>query len=365
MWFRLHLLYALRQLSHAKAFVGANPQETTTRVLELAGIDPKSPPWPVKSRTDDPRRLVGFAFRNLRPGYKKFNFLTIVLDDGSWALSALGLEKAKEIDAAKLRAYKPRKLVSDVFRKTKPAPAIAVIEPRRLPNDCNLTAQWVRQHGKKLYDKLDRYLSARFAISREQGLIEEHIQTFLAAFVSRDSLRSRLENGGKVLLSQVCVYARNSVNSQIRDNSRRPLHRIMQGARTKKERENHIEVEDWTQRVFVNQGNFAKMQGLAEGEFADPLALLADESTLQILDEKLAFDEGFSSFLQALKRRAPSEANDFASILEDRFVMEMSIKECAEKRGITRNQASAMLRTARGILVGEYERGTLRKDLGL
>lgn len=279
----------------------------------------------------------------------------MLMDDGTWALTLQGARESATIDKAALPRY-------TTPPKAKPKkPKITVVVPRRAPQDCNLTAKWVREHGQKLYDKLERYLKPRFPTSHSQGLIEEHIQTFLTAFISRDSLRSRLERGEKVPLSQVCVYCRNSVNSQIRDNARRPLHRIMQGARTKQEREAQM-AEGWTQQVFVRGGGF-QTRGEDE-EWVNPTESLVDESTLKTLDEKLAFDEGFSSFRAALRRRAPSQADDFASILEDRFVLEMTIKECAEKRGITRNQASSMLRTARSIVAREYERGSLSHDLG-
>ena len=377
-WFRLHLLFVLGELCDSEPFTGADPDLITTRVLELAGIDPEDPPWPVETRADEPRRLIGFTFRNLRPGYKKFNFLTMELDDGTWALSVLGSEKSKEIDPAKLPKYKERKPIMEVIRKktskvTPPPivaaptpPTIKVIEPRLIPRDTNLTAKWLRENGKAVYAKLHKYLSPRFPTSREQQLIEEHIQNFLTAFVARDSLHSRLERGEKVPLSQVCVYARNSVNSQIRDNARRPLHRLMQGARTKKERDSHLGVEDWSQRVFVRQGDFMKSKWNDEDEaWTNPMESLSDDSTVKILDEKLAFDEGFTSFKKALRRRAPSQAEDFAAILEDRFVMDMTVKECAEKRGITRNQAASMIRTAKNIIAREFDRGTLAKDLGL
>lgn len=406
-WFRLHLLYVLGQLCESEPFTGADPDLTTTKVLELAGIDPDDPPWPVETRADDPRRLIGFTFRNLRPGYKKYNFLTMELDDGTWALSVLGCAKAKEIDPDRLPKYKPQKSVTEVLSNAQakagvssvyekvtdltlenvstlvsvaaqappPTPvstAIKVVEPRRVPKDCNLTAQYLREHGRELYARLSKYLSRKFTTSREQGLIEDHIQTFFAAFINADKLGPRLERGEKVPLGQVCVFARKNVISQIRDNARRPLHRIMQGARTEKERKDakdalkaNPDIESWSQRVFVRQGDYMKSSWNAEDEtWTNPMEALSDDSTIQILDEKLAFDEGFSSFQKALRRRAPSQADEFADILQDRFVMEMTVKECAEKRGITRNQAASMLRTARNIIAREYERGTLRKELG-
>lgn len=374
-WFNHHLLVTLGKLTGNDPFVGVSPQKVVNKVLTLAGIDPDNPPWMVETRGDSPQRIVGFTFRNLRPQYRKIGFLTVKMPDGSWALSVQGAEKAAALQSAKLPKWKGKTAVEVLQAahankgnpKFKRKTTIEVVTPHRLPGEGNFTSRWITEQGKEWRDGLCRYLAARFAVSRESQLIEDHAHKFIADFIERDSLlkhptlRAKIEEGKKVSWSQIYVYGRNNTNSQIRDNARRPLHRIMQRARTKKERDKEaLTKNNWAQCLSIK----SPLRLTEADDWTGALESLPDETSVEAIEEKIAFEEGFSAFHRALKRRAPSQADEYVTLLEDRFVKEMTVRECAEKRGITRNQAASMLRTARSIVIREYDRGRLRHELG-
>jgi len=361
-WFNNHLLFVLGKLTDCRPLQGVDLTRVTNEVLKLAGISSKHPPWKTNGKKAlSPARLVGFSHRNLREAYKPNGWLTVLKEDGTWALSWLGAKRARELQGTHLPKWRP-KTVQD--RKKASGAKIEVIDASQGET---LTAQWLREQEPALSEKLIKYLGGRYVTSREHNLLEEHIQTFYKNLIERDSLRSRLEEGQNIPFSKICVYARNSTNSQIRDNARRPLHRIMQGARTKKEREAYMSLEDWSRRIHVKQSDPWSQWTWNEDDesWVKSLEEMPDPSAETTIEEKIGFEQGFAAFLAALKKRAPSQANEYLSILQDRFVMEMSIKECAEKRGISRNQAATMIRSARKIVIREFEHGSLAQDLGL
>jgi len=364
--------------------VGVSRDEVCQQVAVLAGVDLTNPPWPVETKADDPKRIIGFAFRSLREGYcGKSPYLVIQTKrsapahDDVWGLSFAGAQASREVSGVTsvtslpLPREKPTEFapkVAVIVRapkiRVKKADVISAVsvpaKPRRHQNE---TAKWVAARYPKLMKKMTQYLgSQRFAVSRQTQQIEDHIQHFLMNFIRRDALRSSFEQGKNVTLSHICTYLRNSVFSQIRDNARRPVCRVYHGARTAKERESYVSSEDWASRVYV-PGPFPSFIRNDDGEERNfSMEHIPDYAPVQQVEERIAYDKCSLVVREMLKRRSPSEGLELAILFEERWVMEMTVRECAERRGITRNQAQAKLRAIKSFI--EEEREYLRTALG-
>lgn len=101
----------------------------------------------------------------------------------------------------------------------------------------NITSQWLTERlGDGLYSTLTSSVAAKFRISVARNMVDDHVNTFLAKLIQRDSLRERLILGKPVYNSQLASWCCRSAQNDIRSMGTDPVSRTMYGAQTITER---------------------------------------------------------------------------------------------------------------------------------
>lgn len=90
------------------------------------------------------------------------------------------------------------------------APATA---PATTPN---LTAEWMRTHGKTAFESITKYLDGKMVRSKELNVVEDHTQTFLARLIEKDTLAQFITNGGAVKMTVLRMWAYQSACTELR-----------------------------------------------------------------------------------------------------------------------------------------------------
>lgn len=139
------------------------------------------------------------------------------------ALAVMALLEAQEVAAQVAReaqALVHRNLTAQFFTGSRSALALAVLgvlgEDEAPTVQKNLTAQWLQTNGLSVYPALVATLSAKMKRSRELGVVEDHVQTFLTRLVERDTLANYIATGAKVQLSVLRVWAYQSACTELR-----------------------------------------------------------------------------------------------------------------------------------------------------
>jgi len=81
--------------------------------------------------------------------------------------------------------------------------------------DVNHTARWLERNGK-VFQILVAHLSTKMARSRDLNVIEDHVQTFLARLIEKDTLAPFLKGGKPVQMSVLRVWAYQSASTELR-----------------------------------------------------------------------------------------------------------------------------------------------------
>lgn len=105
----------------------------------------------------------------------------------------------------------------------------------------NLTSQWLESHWAEIYPALVTYLGNKLRVSGTLGLIEDHVQTFLARCVERDHLAPYLGAGKPVRLSVLKVWCFHSASTELRGWGKDAAPRTTMGVRTARERDPNSE----------------------------------------------------------------------------------------------------------------------------
>jgi len=325
--FHQAVVYLIGKLSGWKPYITVQASDVLDDALSLVGIDPKHPNWPLTGR-DGLYRRVGFAVRNqCRKHCGKRPALCTILGKNEWALTALGVAEAKTLKAK--------------FEGT--------TTPSHGPN---VTAKWIADNYKALYERLHSYLERKMPVSKEKRKVDDHIQTFFVNLINRDGLRTRIEEGESIPYSQVCAWARRSAYSEIRDEGTEPVCRLMHGALTKKEIGDY-DPANWTTEVIPNTINQSGVLGVnpyashsEDDGGVEVMDFLADEHNMEdeVLDEN-AFNWALESIADVLNEEIDAEKDPawHTELMVDRFVVGMTVKELAEKHGIDRNKATVAL----------------------
>lgn len=321
------VVYLLGKLAGFKPYVGVDHELIQDDVLRLAGVElpPTSKRRDANSKIRDGLyRVVHFAWRNQRNGYcgsrtalcaKPMNGVR-----GHWALTREGAKRAKQ-----LREVYEGKI--------------------RLSAGPNATAEFVAGVFPDLYGRLTLHLRRKMPKSDSLDKVEDHAMNWLERVIARNGLRKRLEEGRVPAPSQMCAWARRSAYSDIRNEGREPVCRLFHGALTKPELEDH-DVSNWTTTVIPRTIN--EFEGFQPRRYAEHSE---DDSASGDMTDNLAdlssFEQQFAdgdAFDLVLGRVASilhdeiEEANDVdwhLGVALDRYVREMSVREIAEKRGMT------------------------------
>ena len=334
-FFHNFVLLAIGRLSRWTAYVSVPHHDVIAETLRLASIDPLTTTWPLKGRRGL-HRVIGFAVRNqCRAHCGSRPALCTILGSGQWALTALGVEAAQDLQQ----------------------------QPDTQPDagGPNTTSRWLEQHYKPLYERLHSYLGRELPRSRELNKVDDHIHNFLSHLIRRDSLRSRLEAGKNISYGQVCAWARPSAVTDLRGEGTEPVCRL-HGALT--QREQDLDLYDpmgWTEQVIPTTIN--TIDGVLgvntyashddDGVVADPMSFVVadDDVEAEVLDED-AFNEALKAVGAALEAEISEEADPdlHMDVLKDRFILGMTVREIAEKHDVHRNVMTvAMSRIRRAV----------------
>ena len=326
-FFHQSVVYLLGKLSGWKPYVSVPAEDVLDDALRLVGIDPDTTEWPLETR-GGLYRCVGFAVRNQSRHYcGKRKALTTFFGKNEWALTAVGLTEARRLKA---------KFEGQIQLSAGP----------------NLTAKWVDDNYRKIYDRLHSYLGRKLPVSGLRSKVEDHINEFFTNLINRDGLRSRIEEGKSIPYSQVCAWARRSATSEFRDEGTEPVCRLNDGALTKKELGDY-DPSNWTVQVVprsINQSENLAVNTYGESDNgdapADTMAFLSDDTDVEaeVLDED-AFHEALKAVGAALQQEIGDDKDWewHAQLVQDRFIDGMTVKEIAEKHGIDRNKATVAL----------------------
>lgn len=325
--FHQSVVYLLGKLSGWKPYVSVPAKDVLDDALRLVGIDPDTTDWQLEGR-DGLYRRVGRAVRNqCRTHCGNRPALTTIFDKNEWAVTAVGLVEAKRLKAT--------------------------FEGQiQLSSGPNLTAKWIEENYRALYERLHSYLGRKLPKSAARNKVEDHIQTFFTNLINRDGLRSRLEEGKSIPYSQVCAWAKRSSISEFRDEGTEPICRLHDGALTKKEQGDY-DPSNWTTTIVprtINQSENLGVNVYADDSNGDApvetMDYLADETDVEaeVLDED-AFHEALKAVGAALQAEISEDKDpDFhTQLVRDRFIDGLTVKEIAEKYGIDRNKATVAL----------------------
>lgn len=100
----------------------------------------------------------------------------------------------------------------------------------------NLTAQWLEKNYAEVFANLRTRISRRMRKSREMGLVDDHVQGFLARLVERDDLADYLRAGLPIKPSVLNVWATQYASTEVRGWGTQADLRTSRGARTARER---------------------------------------------------------------------------------------------------------------------------------
>lgn len=322
------VVYLLGVASGFKPYVGVPHEDIRDDVLRLAGVEIGDQENRARDTCSELRdglyRRVHFAWRNQRNGYcgHRVAYCARPIDGarGQWALTHEGVRHAKQIRS---------KYEGKIVRSSGP----------------NTTAQFIGRNFQQTYDRLTLHLRRKMPRSETLGKIDDHAMTWLERLIARDGLRKRLEEKRPPAPSQLCAWARRSAYSDIRNEGREPVCRLLHGALTKPE----IALYDptnWTTTVIPRSINDSDVyHGNRHSEHSE------DDTATTDMTEHLADEDNFEStfansdaFEAILGRVAgvlhdeisePTDVDWHLSVVVDRFVREMTVREIAESRGLT------------------------------
>lgn len=347
------MIYLLGKLTGFKAYVGAPHEAVRDDVLRLAGIDPETCPWPLRSISSKTRnglyRVVHFAWyhqtRQYRPESEALCAKPISGARGEWALTELGVKKAK--------------LLKEKFE------GLIVLSAGP-----NVTAQHLGKHWNELWSRITLHLRRKMPRSEEFGKIEDHAMNWLERVMQRDGLRGRLEAGKSIPPSQVQAWARRGAYTDIRNEGREPVCRVLHGALTKKEIALH-DPSNWTEVVMprsINESENLFVNSYAahseDGFVSDPIDNLRDDHVTADVEGAVMSEDALHDVLGRVAEIIQDEIDpaldpDFhKQLMVEHFVQEMTVQEIADAHGHDdQREIKVSLNRVRDVMLRAREEG--------
>jgi hypothetical protein len=350
------MVYLLGRLTGFKPYIGVHHEKVRDDVLRLAGIDPDDCPWPLNSTSSKKRdglyRVVHFAWyhqtRQYRPESEALCARPIEGARGEWALTTLGVRRAKEL-------------------KSKYEGKI------QLSSGPNQTARFIGDRWEVLYDKITNHLRRKMPRSEDFGKVDDHAMNWIERIISRDGLRSRLEQGKSVPPSQVQAWARRSAYTDIRNEGREPVCRVFHGALTKREI-GLYDPANWTEvvipRTINDSEQLAMVSYSGHGEddhVGDTMDNLRDLSGSGDVEGTVINEDSFDAVLDRMSDLLAEELDEgldpdmHRRLAVDHYVKEMTIREIAEAHGLKNDprKISAALDRVRNVMIRARDQGEL------
>lgn len=321
------VVYLIGKHTGWKPYVGVDHTIIRDDAIRLAGItlehEGRRGRDACSKQRDGLYRRVHFAWRNQRNGYcgsrQALCAKPISGNRGEWALTREGVRHAKSL----------RDVYEGKFR---------------LSCGPNATAKFLAKDFRGLYDRLTLHLRRKMPKSDALDKVEDHAGNWLERVIARDGLRKRLEQKRPPAPSQMCAWVRRSAYSDIRNEGREPVCRLLHGALTKAEIALY-DVTNWTTTVIPRTINESEgFQGtryaehseddVAVGDMTDSLADLSD------MEESFASSDSFEHIIERVASVLHDEIDEddadwHLNVALDRFVRDMTVREIAESRGLS------------------------------
>lgn len=166
----------------------------------------------------------------------------------------------------------------------------------------NYTARWFEEHFSAVYPELVRTVRKKLPKSNQIGVVEDHVMTFVARLIERDTLRKVLEIGGKVRYSVLKVWVYQSACTEMRGWGVDASLRATRDARTHREilNPNALPLQSLTpaKRTLPRTRDGAVSRNEGEGDLTDPQALTAEGM--------IRCQEMFDAAAKAMEKLLPS-----------------------------------------------------------
>ncbi len=207
----------------------------------------------------------------------------------------------------------------------------------------NLTALWLARHGIQVRSMLVSYLETKLATSRNMGLIEDHVQTFLLRLVERDTLRPHLQDGKEPTPSVLRIWLYQSACTEMRGWGVDASLRKSRGAKTNRDR--LVEKGKKPEAPVIHASPVAELRSFSESEeigsdYYDP------ES--RTVEDRLADLQLVEAYRSRIEKRLKDAR--FLRVFESLLDGDKR-RELAEAHGMTPAQVSAMISRIREVVV--------------
>lgn len=113
--------------------------------------------------------------------------------------------------------------------------AVPVVKPVRPHTQA--TADWVKANFTRIFPLLVKHVNNNMRRSRDLGLSEDHVQTFLERLVRNDTFGPYLEAGKPVKDGVLMFWVLQSACTEVRADGTDPVCRTTRGSRTHRERQ--------------------------------------------------------------------------------------------------------------------------------
>jgi hypothetical protein len=209
----------------------------------------------------------------------------------------------------------------------------------------NLTSQWLAKNGREIREMLIEHLSHKLPISRRISVVEDHVQTFLARLVERDTLGEHLAAGRVPQQSVLRIWAYQTACTDMRGWGVDASLRKSRGAKTNRDRQADagerppVVVQSATALIEVRR--FEVENGEVVTELHDPNAVS--------IEDHLASNDLMDLARNMLSSRK-NRGSKYRALVESLFANDEQRASLALKLGASREQLNSILARLREVV---------------
>lgn len=206
----------------------------------------------------------------------------------------------------------------------------------------NLTALWLARNGIRVREMLVSYLQTKLTTSRNMGLIEDHVQTFLLRLVERDTLRPHLQDGKEPTPSVLRIWLYQSACTEMRGWGVDASLRTSRGAKTNRDR--LVDKGEKPEAPVVHASPVSEVSNFAESgdvstDYYDPEA--------RTVEDRIADLQMIESYRTRIAKRLKDAR--FLQVF-DALVNGDKRRDFAEAHGMTPAQVAEMISRIREVV---------------
>lgn len=259
---------------------------------------------------------------------------------GLWGLTEAGVAVARELE-----------------------PKANTEAPRPPRKRANATARFLEQRILEtggldgvLWSRLRAAVKNRLPISAVSSQVEDHIQNCFMRLISRDALRGRIEAGEEIPNDKLAYFAVNAGFTDARNAGTDPVCREFYGARTERERKQHILVGPINDARVIR--DIRDTEGLDAGSWAD-IEDVGSSMTADSTESMIQFKAIWSRVQRLVRVRKPHTGERYIQILRLK-ASGHTVKEIAQIQGVSTFRAASLMSEARRVVREARDRNTLK-----